>query len=171
VARLGERFGWRCYWCGDWCGESLDGARAQATVDHVRPLSRGGQNVVANCVLACLDCNHRKGDLLPEEWITSARFHRLGRRRCTNIVARVEARGAEREAEAARRCQYCHRTVDPRGYVEVEGGVAHRRCHAAAQLAAELRDPMAGRPRFCLADLIGPNSRRVLDDALEAQGA
>jgi len=50
-----------CQYCG--CqpgGEEL-------TIDHVAPRSRGGKTTWANCVLACVSCNHRKADRTPEE--------------------------------------------------------------------------------------------------------
>ena len=35
------------------------------TIDHVVPRSRGGPSTWENCVVACLDCNVRKGDRVP----------------------------------------------------------------------------------------------------------
>lgn len=35
--------------------------------DHVKPMSRGGQDVWTNVVTACKRCNARKGDRLPDE--------------------------------------------------------------------------------------------------------
>lgn len=37
------------------------------TIDHVIPRSRGGKTTWENIVLACTDCNARKGDRLPSE--------------------------------------------------------------------------------------------------------
>jgi len=37
------------------------------TVDHVVPRSRGGVSSWENCVLACVECNKRKGDRSPEK--------------------------------------------------------------------------------------------------------
>jgi 5-methylcytosine-specific restriction endonuclease McrA len=37
--------------------------------DHYIPLARGGSNWPSNIVAACADCNHRKRDKLPEEFI------------------------------------------------------------------------------------------------------
>jgi 5-methylcytosine-specific restriction endonuclease McrA len=50
-----------CQYCGSQPG------RAQLTVDHVLPRSRGGQTIWENVVTACRDCNHRKGGRTPEE--------------------------------------------------------------------------------------------------------
>lgn len=47
----------RCCYCG---------GRA-TTIDHVMPASRGGLNTWRNLVAACVPCNQRKADRLPEE--------------------------------------------------------------------------------------------------------
>ncbi len=48
-----------------YCGRIL--ADSQLTRDHVKPVSRGGENVWSNVVAACKSCNTRKGCRLPEE--------------------------------------------------------------------------------------------------------
>ncbi len=50
-----------CQYCGGSPG------RAQLTVDHVVPSSRGGASTWENVVTACLACNQRKGNRTPEE--------------------------------------------------------------------------------------------------------
>ncbi len=50
-----------CQYCGAQPG------RAQLTVDHVLPRSRGGQTTWDNVTTACRECNHRKGGRTPEE--------------------------------------------------------------------------------------------------------
>jgi len=50
-----------CQYCGSQPG------KAQLTVDHVIPRSRGGKTVWENVVIACAACNRRKGDRTPEE--------------------------------------------------------------------------------------------------------
>jgi 5-methylcytosine-specific restriction endonuclease McrA len=50
-----------CQYCGEQPG------RAQLTVDHVLPRSRGGPTTWDNVVTACRECNHRKGGRTPEE--------------------------------------------------------------------------------------------------------
>jgi 5-methylcytosine-specific restriction endonuclease McrA len=52
------RDGWTCQYCG---------ARANLTVDHVIPRSKGGSSEWDNIVASCAPCNRRKGDLLPEK--------------------------------------------------------------------------------------------------------
>ena len=56
---LRDRF--RCQYCG--IGVSMK----TGTRDHVRPLSRGGPDVLANVVTACRDCNGRKDARTPDE--------------------------------------------------------------------------------------------------------
>lgn len=41
--------------------------KAQLTIDHVLPRSRGGETRWENVVTACAACNRRKGDRTPEE--------------------------------------------------------------------------------------------------------
>lgn len=42
-----------------YCGASLK--FDEATVDHVKPLARGGLDVPENFAIACLPCNQKKG--------------------------------------------------------------------------------------------------------------
>lgn len=44
-----------------------EGEPTYATIDHVLPLSRGGQDVPNNWQLACKSCNNAKGNALPAE--------------------------------------------------------------------------------------------------------
>lgn len=48
----------QCQYCG---------ATKNLTLDHVLPKSRGGKTVWDNLVTACVYCNSRKGDKLPDE--------------------------------------------------------------------------------------------------------
>jgi 5-methylcytosine-specific restriction endonuclease McrA len=50
-----------CQYCGRRPGTS------ELSIDHVLPRSRGGKSTWANCVLACMRCNRKKGSRLPEE--------------------------------------------------------------------------------------------------------
>ena len=51
----------RCQYCGQRkAGDAL-------SIDHVIPRSKGGSTSWENCVLACVDCNKRKGNRTPEE--------------------------------------------------------------------------------------------------------
>ena len=52
------RDGWTCQYCG---------SRANLTVDHVIPRSKGGTSTWDNIVASCAPCNRRKGDSLPQK--------------------------------------------------------------------------------------------------------
>ncbi len=52
------------YTC-QYCGRRFE--RSQFTLDHVTPRSRGGITSWENVLLACAQCNTRKGDRLPGE--------------------------------------------------------------------------------------------------------
>lgn len=54
-----SRDGHICQYCG--------GSTDLLTIDHLIPRSRGGQTTWENCVIACMPCNHRKGNRTPEE--------------------------------------------------------------------------------------------------------
>ncbi len=51
-----------CYYCG--CVLT----RADATMDHVVPISRGGKSTQGNLVPACKECNVQKRSLTAVEW-------------------------------------------------------------------------------------------------------
>jgi len=51
----------KCYYCGREVGKNYH-------VDHIIPLSRGGTNDPSNLVIACPECNVRKGGRMPHEW-------------------------------------------------------------------------------------------------------
>lgn len=57
-----NRDGYRCRYCGV---EVVDGQNAE--IDHVIPLSRGGESTLDNLVTSCAACNRRKHDKTPEE--------------------------------------------------------------------------------------------------------
>ena len=48
-----------------YCGQQFDDAHL--TIEHIIPVSRGGQHSWMNIVTACRGCNHRKGSRTPEE--------------------------------------------------------------------------------------------------------
>lgn len=56
-----KRDSFLCQYCGAQPGSD------ELTIDHVVPRSRGGVSSWTNCVLACIDCNSKKADMLPEE--------------------------------------------------------------------------------------------------------
>lgn len=48
--------GMRCYWC------EVPLSEVTATKDHLQPVSRFGEDVLANIVPACFQCNCKKGN-------------------------------------------------------------------------------------------------------------
>lgn len=50
-----------CQYCG------RQPAADELTLDHIVPRSQGGQSTWENCVLACVECNHRKADRTPAQ--------------------------------------------------------------------------------------------------------
>lgn len=51
----------RCQYCGErFTADEL-------TLDHIKPISRGGTDSWNNVVAACKRCNHKKGNHLPED--------------------------------------------------------------------------------------------------------
>ena len=58
-----ERDKWRCHLCGGQVDRLLSGNdRMGPTLDHVVPLSKGGEHSNANVALAHRICNIRKGN-------------------------------------------------------------------------------------------------------------
>jgi 5-methylcytosine-specific restriction endonuclease McrA len=54
-----RRDGHRCQYCGR--------SDIPLTVDHVVPISRGGEDAWENLICACVKCNNVKGDRTPDE--------------------------------------------------------------------------------------------------------
>ncbi|MBW7934511.1 MAG: HNH endonuclease [Gemmatimonadaceae bacterium] len=87
--------GRRCVACG--VRLSLD----VVTLDHVIPLSRGGNHASGNVVAACRDCNQLKSSMLPVEFF--ARYPWAGQNflRLARVVHRSIKRGARRAVSLA----------------------------------------------------------------------
>ena len=66
-SQLIRRHGGKCAGCGEMVNLVHDDPK-QATIDHVEPLSRGGQHIIGNMQLLCAACNSAKGDTPPEFW-------------------------------------------------------------------------------------------------------
>lgn len=64
-AVIAERDGGACYLCGEPVSRGQSG-RWDATLDHVTPISKGGEHSYANVRLAHRSCNSRKRDSLIE---------------------------------------------------------------------------------------------------------
>lgn len=64
---VGERDGWVCQICLRPTNRTADPLHPDApTVDHIVPLSKGGQHTMSNVQLACYSCNSRKRDTMDE---------------------------------------------------------------------------------------------------------
>ncbi len=48
-----------------YCGKKLQ--KAEATIDHILPKSKGGKDSWKNCVTSCSLCNSKKGNNTPED--------------------------------------------------------------------------------------------------------
>jgi 5-methylcytosine-specific restriction endonuclease McrA len=62
---LFARDGYACQYCGRHRRELRH--REFLTRDHLMPICRGGKNTWDNVITACTRCNHKKGNLTPEE--------------------------------------------------------------------------------------------------------
>jgi 5-methylcytosine-specific restriction endonuclease McrA len=72
-----KRDGWTCVYCGARPGDRPQGralVKADFTVDHIVPRSRGGRNTWTNTACACYLCNQRKADRMPQEAGMTLRF-------------------------------------------------------------------------------------------------
>ena len=65
VAQMRKRFGDNCHWCGRVMEFEGDGP-LRASIEHVIPLDRGGLDNANNRRLACQECNHKRGNQMPE---------------------------------------------------------------------------------------------------------
>jgi 5-methylcytosine-specific restriction endonuclease McrA len=61
VKELLKRHKGKCYWCGKRYGSDYH-------LDHVHPLSKGGEHSIENLCVACPDCNRRKCAKTPLEF-------------------------------------------------------------------------------------------------------
>lgn len=62
---LAKRDHWTCQYCGRRKFQLED--HEFMTRDHVFPVSRGGEDIWENVVLACISCNNMKRDRTPDE--------------------------------------------------------------------------------------------------------
>lgn len=67
----------RCNWC------QVPLALAEATLDHLTPLSRGGSNALENLTLACDNCNQLRNmqDMMGKRFPPLEPHHQPGKRR------------------------------------------------------------------------------------------
>jgi 5-methylcytosine-specific restriction endonuclease McrA len=54
--KIFERDGFKCHYC------QKQLTRFSATLDHIQPVSRGGDNSFDNLITSCLHCNSRRGN-------------------------------------------------------------------------------------------------------------
>lgn len=54
-----------CYWCH----RPFSGGTRRASLDHVKPLARGGVNARANIEYVCVSCNRLKGSKSIKQWL------------------------------------------------------------------------------------------------------
>lgn len=59
-----ERDGYKCHYCP----KQL--TRFSATLDHIQPVSKGGDNSIGNLVTACLHCNSERGNKPVMDYVT-----------------------------------------------------------------------------------------------------
>lgn len=59
-----EAWEWRCAYCDKQLSEHT------ATIDHVIPKHKGGQNIRSNMAAACSNCNRAKASTLVDQWFT-----------------------------------------------------------------------------------------------------
>jgi 5-methylcytosine-specific restriction endonuclease McrA len=87
--------GRRCVYCAARLGLEA------ATLDHVIPLSRGGNHAPGNLVAACLNCNQLKGSMLPVEFFTRYPWAGQNFMRYARAAHRSVKRGARRAVSLA----------------------------------------------------------------------
>lgn len=61
--KIFESDGYKCHYC------SKQLTRFSATLDHIQPVSKGGDNSLINLVTACLHCNAGRGNKLVMDYI------------------------------------------------------------------------------------------------------
>lgn len=63
------RHGKRCVYCGVGVHLPVYKAEPKATLDHLIPRSKGGSNEISNLVVACRECNGKKSDKMPGDYM------------------------------------------------------------------------------------------------------
>ncbi|GAA1309957.1 HNH endonuclease [Brachybacterium tyrofermentans] len=86
-----ERDHWTCAYCGRSVSKRPPCEALLATVDHIQPVSRGGESSWWNLVSACKECNNRKGALTPSEAGMDLRFEPYDPALAYRVGGQVEA--------------------------------------------------------------------------------
>ncbi len=60
IEDLKRRSKGKCYWCGK--------KAKPIHIDHIKPLSKGGEHSMYNLCVSCATCNCSKKDKTPQEW-------------------------------------------------------------------------------------------------------
>lgn len=69
VRHVMARDNYICVYCGvQSSAEREAGKRKLLSVDHIKPIARGGSAAVENLACCCKQCNSEKADRTPEEW-------------------------------------------------------------------------------------------------------
>jgi hypothetical protein len=69
VRHVMTRDGFTCVYCGEESTAEIEASRkARLSVDHIKPITRGGSAAVENLACCCRKCNSEKSDRTPEEW-------------------------------------------------------------------------------------------------------
>tara|TARA_A100001388_G_C28755560_1_gene494752 strand:+ start:881 stop:1222 length:342 start_codon:yes stop_codon:yes gene_type:complete len=55
----------KCIYCG----------QQSESLDHIHPMSKGGENITSNCVPCCLSCNGKKSDSEVLSWYRNQKFY------------------------------------------------------------------------------------------------
>lgn len=59
----------KCFYCGKELVFSGVKKSNKMTIEHLIPKSQGGTNALKNCVAACLECNHKRGNKKIKDFI------------------------------------------------------------------------------------------------------
>lgn len=66
-----------CHYCGIKMVPQCKNAFNDATIDHVKPKSKGGLDIMSNFVCACRACNEMKADMYVEDFLAQLRQKNL----------------------------------------------------------------------------------------------
>ena len=75
VAKLLKRDGPLCFWCREDFNDDWP-----PTIDHIVPITEGGDNMQENLVLACSWCNQKRGTKTPDQFIAWLAQHHTPRK-------------------------------------------------------------------------------------------
>lgn len=86
-----ERDGWRCHYCKLSINVDVKPNHPRrATMDHMKPRSKGGSNKPINLVASCALCNQTKGDM-PYDAFTWYRHMKARGETHEDLIAAIQA--------------------------------------------------------------------------------